>query len=362
MNINECGWNDQLAKDFHSLFKPPLLPARIAAQYKSHYSIVHESGEARATLAGRFLHNTPRDADLPAVGDWVAVTKADEESKAVIHGLLPRRSKFSRTAPDLEQRSGTAEQVLVANIDLALILSSLNEEFSLRRIERYLTMVWNGGAVPLLVLTKVDECADRSEFLEAIGDIAMGVPVLLTSAVQGEGLDALREYLKPGRTAVMLGSSGVGKSTLMNALMGRDVTEVAAISDYKDRGRHTTTHRQLYLLPQGSIIIDTPGLREIHLWSDEEGFGRTFQDIEELAASCRFSDCRHGEEPGCAVQLAIVNGELNEGRLRSFHKLQREIAYQENRISASTARREERKRSKLYKEHRKMLRLRNRLK
>lgn len=258
--------------------------------------------------------------DWPAVGDWVAAELRAGQTNAVIQHVLPRRSRFARKIAGKQ----IAEQVIAANIDLALIVTALDGNFNVRRIERYMTQCWESGARPAIVLNKADACAERRERTAEIEGMAMGVPVLLVSAKTGEGVEALEAHLMKGQTIVLLGSSGAGKSTLANRLLREDRQATHAVRESDSRGRHTTTARELFLLPNGAMIIDTPGLRELQLWNAADGLSQTFADVDELSGQCRFRDCRHGNEPGCAVQAALASGILEAERLESWRKLERE--------------------------------------
>jgi ribosome biogenesis GTPase / thiamine phosphate phosphatase len=299
--------------------------------------------ECHAEISGRFRHEAVSRADLPAVGDFVGVQGLPGENKAIIQRVLPRRSKLSRN----NAGATTDEQILAANVDTAFIVSSLNLEFNQRRIERYLTMIYNSGAQPVVLLTKADLCSDIDGAAAEISAVAPGVPVLAVSALIWQGLDQLAPYLGSGKTVVLLGSSGVGKSTLANCLLGRDELATRAIS-FDDKGSHTTTARHLLMLPQGGMIIDTPGMRELQLWDGGEGLSAAFDDIEALGATCRFGDCGHESEPGCAIKQAIADGTLSAERYESYIKLRRELAFHARRQDLSLQRAEKAKWKKIH--------------
>ena len=285
-----------------------------------------------AVVSGRFRFEALASSDYPAVGDWVTV--ADGQEPAVITAVLPRRSAFVRSAADASRRSAghlADEQVLAANVDVAFLVAGLDRDFNLRRLERYLAVAWSSGVRPVIVLNKADIAADLDGRLLEVEAIAPAVPIVILSALTGDGLEALAPYLNPGDTAVVLGSSGVGKSTLLNALLGEERQATAAVREDDSRGRHTTTHRELFDLPGGAMLIDTPGIRSLEIAGADEGVETAFEDIAALAAGCRFSDCRHRGEPGCAVDAAIDDGRLTEARLESHRKLERELAHAERK-------------------------------
>jgi ribosome biogenesis GTPase len=311
--LDELGWDAGWASAFEQLHDENLIPARVAAQHRGAYEVWTADGELRARAAGRLYYEHEVGAPVPAVGDWVGI------QEATITSILPRRSAFIRKRAGL----GSDEQVLAANVDAAFLLAGLDDDFSLRRLERYITTAWDSGAEPIVVLTKADLCDDVGGALLEVESVAIGVPVHPISNVTGIGIDELEsQSLRPGRTVVLLGSSGVGKSTLLNRLAGTELMRTAAIAA-DGTGRHTTTHRELVRLPGGALVIDTPGLRELQFWDGD--VSAAFEDIEALAAECRFRDCAHGREPGCAVLGAVDGGALSLDRLRSWRKFQREL-------------------------------------
>jgi ribosome biogenesis GTPase len=326
--LTTYGWSARLQQDFAPFAAQGLTPGRVIVQQRGRWRLVTEQGEVDAELAGRFVHEAA-DGGFPVTGDWVA---ADVQAGfALIRAVLPRATAFTRWA------AGPAGgvQVVAANIDVAFLAASLNADLNLRRLERYLAAAYESGAEPVIVLTKADACENVAALTAEVEVIAFGVPVLPVSAVTGEGLDQLAARLPPGRTAVLLGSSGVGKSTLVNALAGAERMATQAIREADAHGRHTTTHRELILLPSGGLILDTPGMRELGLYDAEAGVSAVFADveaeIEALAQDCRFNDCGHGREPGCAVQAALDDGRLDPDRLASWRKLQRELAHERRR-------------------------------
>jgi ribosome biogenesis GTPase len=339
-DLTALGWDDALAEEFEPHRRAGLIPGRVSIQHRGAYDVLTAEGELRCDVAGRLYDEAASPADLPAVGDWVAVAARPEEAAGTVQAVLPRRTKFSRKTA----WQASEEQVLAANVDVALIVTSLNEDMNLRRLERYLTLAWESGATPVLVLTKADLADDVPAVVAEVESVAFGAPVHAISSVTGEGLDELRAHLRQGVTAALLGSSGVGKSTLVNTLVGEDLLETREIRE-DGKGRHTTTRRELIQLPGGALVIDTPGMREVQLWIADEGLEEAFSDVTELFEHCRFSDCAHESEPGCAVKKAIANGTLAPERWESYLKLQRELAHLERRLD-KRAQSEERKRWK----------------
>jgi ribosome biogenesis GTPase len=294
------------------------------------FRVVGDHGEMDAEITGHLRHIAKDRSALPAVGDWVAIDVIEAEEKAIIHSILPRRTKLSRK----EAGRRAAEQILVSNVDTVLLMMSLNADLNPRRIERYLGTLWESGALPVIVLSKADLCPDPSLAVSEIGAAAPGVEIYVLSATTGIGVEALQPYLGPGNTVVLLGSSGVGKSTLTNYLVNTEVQKTLEVRAGDDRGRHATTYRRLFPLPAGGVLIDTPGMREFQLW-EAAGLDDTFEEIGQLAGSCRFRDCTHQSEPGCAVKRAIADGVMEPERLSSFQKLKREMEYNDRRKDAA---------------------------
>jgi len=337
--LPQLGWGADFEQEFEQYAAAGLVPGRVAVQHRGAYDVLVPDGEVRAGLPGRLLHDAGDKADLPAVGDWVALDPP-AAGQSIVRAVLPRRTAFVRTAAS-DQHRVSEQQVVAANVDVVFLVSALAEDYNLRRLERYLVLAWESGAQPVVVLTKADLCDDVDGAVAEVEAIAVGVPVHAVSNVTGEGVDELRPYFAGNRTVAALGSSGVGKSTLINSLSGH---EVMAVGDVRrdGRGRHTTTRRELIAVPGGGFFLDTPGMRELQLSEASSGVQETFDDVADLSARCRFSDCAHESEPGCVVQDALRDGSLDPERWASYRKLQRELATLERRLDAR-ARSEERK-------------------
>lgn len=341
MTLQQLGYGSTFEAAFVQYRAFGNVPGRVMRQEREMYLVMTEYGELQAQVAGRFRHGALSRADFPTVGDFVALTCRPAEGSATIQGVLPRASCISRKIAG----ATTDEQLLAANVDTIFLVSGLDGDCNLRRIERYIAAAWESGGRPVIVLNKADLCADLESRVAEVESVAPGVSVRAVSAADGRGMEHLRSYLRPGETVVFLGSSGVGKSTLINALSGEDLQQTGGLRKGDGHGRHTTTARQLIAIAGGALLIDTPGLREISLWGDEADLAGVFDDIEQLGARCRFGDCQHRDEPGCAVREALSQGVLNPERLESYRKLQRELRHLEGRQSQQL-RQEERARGK----------------
>ena len=320
------GWNDFWANQFAPYAAQGHEAGRIFLDHGSLYRVYSQKGELTAQISGKIRYESLSKADRPAIGDWVAI-RVQETDGAIIHAVLPRKSKFSRQCAGKKAE----EQLVAANIDTLFLVSGLDKDLNLRRIERYLLLAWEGGSKAVIVLNKADLCDDVERRIAEVQTVAMGVPIVVTSAEKVSGLSELILHCPAGETVALLGSSGVGKSSLVNCLLGQEKQKVHGVSDFKDKGRHTTTHRQLFLLEHGGMLIDTPGMRELQLWGGEESLHSTFEDIEALAQECRFRNCTHHHEPDCAVKDAILEDRLDARRLASYHKLQKEMAFVERK-------------------------------
>ncbi len=354
MDLPSLGWSQTLA-DHLAARHPGDVPGRISTEHRGAYRLLGAGGELVAEVDGKLRHAARGRLDFPAVGDWVAYAPLDS-AHAVIRGVLPRATALIRKAAG----SAADEQLIAANVGVIFLMSALDGDFNLRRIERYVTLAWDSGARPVILLNKADLCADVESVLEELRLTGWGIPVHPISSLTRDGVGALAPYLAPGTTVAIVGSSGVGKSTLTNQLLGEARQRTGGVRADDDRGRHTTTARELFVLPGGGVLIDTPGMRELHLWLGQDGLRETFADIEELAAGCRFGDCAHDGEPGCAVRAAL-DVSLDPARLENYRKLLREQAFLERKVDpeARAAARERWKR--LHSEAKEHVKLKRRL-
>lgn len=341
MNLRQLGFTSFFDTQLETLTIDMTIKfvGRVILEHKHSYRVLTEQGEYLATVSGNFAYHSFSRKDYPAVGDFVVIEKMTGEERAIIHHLFDRKSKFTRKMAGLE----VDEQIVATNVDLILLVMSLNDDFNIRRLERYLVAAWDSGATPVIVLTKADLCEDVTPYLKEIERVAFGVEILTVSAQTGEGMASLYALLSEGKTAALLGSSGAGKSTLTNALLNTEQMKVSTIREDDAKGRHTTTHRELVVLPSGACLIDTPGMRELQLWDQGDSLNASFSDIEQLKGNCRFRDCKHKNEPGCAVLQAVEEGTLDAARLTSFFKLQRELAYIEKKANTDAQLAEKRK-------------------
>lgn len=343
MILNDYGWSDFFAAAFADHAANGRVPGRIIQGQRGSWTAVTDDGERAVALPGR-LRRSSDPAALPAVGDWVAL-RPSGPGETVLEAVLPRRTKLSRKVAG----ERTREQVVAANVDVVFLVMGLDGDYNLRRLERLLITAWESGARPVVVLSKADLCPDPETRRAEVAELAPGVEVVVLSCIEGEGLEAIEAMLREGVTATLLGSSGVGKSTLINRLCGEELLRTGAVREHDDRGRHTTTHRQLVKLPGGGLLIDNPGIRELRLWASEEALEEAFGDVGELAERCRYRDCTHGGEPGCAVAQAVAEGKLAPGRLASLQALQKELQYLERKQDAEAQRREKKRWASIHK-------------
>ena len=296
---------------------------RVTAQFRDLYKIMTVNGEIIATLSGNSYYRADK-SQFPVVGDWVKFEQYNIDSNGVIKEVYPRNTKLSRNQAGKKEE----EQIIAANIDIIFIVTSLNQDFNVRRLERYITIAWDSGAKPIIILNKSDLCNDTDYYIQEIEKIAFGTEYVISSCKTDEGIEQIREIIKPDKTAVLVGSSGVGKSSIINKLLNQNKQQIKDIRTDDSRGRHTTTNRELFLAPSGGVIIDTPGMREIQLWVDEQALDNAFSEVDRLAINCKFNDCTHTHEPGCAVKAAVETGELSKDRLNNYFKMKKEIEYQ----------------------------------
>jgi ribosome biogenesis GTPase / thiamine phosphate phosphatase len=325
LTFETLGWNSFREEHFSECRQQGLDPGRIAIEDKQHYVVLTRDGRLSARIAGKLLHKAGSPAELPKVGDWVALAVYPQENKAVIHHVLPRRTKLSRKVPG----RGLEEHVLVTNVDTAVVVQALDSTFNPRLLERHLLMVLEGGVAPVIALNKTDVCDRQPERVSQAKAVAGGAPIIAVSARTGQAIDDLMRLIRPGETVVFIGGSGVGKSTLINSLYGEEIQATAEVRESDSKGRHTTSWRELIVLPNGALVIDTPGMRELQIWLSGEGIHEAFPDIEELALQCRFGNCSHTVEQGCAVLQALAQGILPRARYDGCLKLLHEIEFLE---------------------------------
>jgi len=333
--LEELGWNSYFEAVWHELEQPSGEPGRVIEQHRGLWRVVLECGEADAEMSGKMRFAAEESGMWPTVGDWVAI-EGNPQGRVRINATLPRRTAIVRKTAGRK----VEQQVLAANVDVAWLVMGLDGDYNPRRLERYLAQAWDAGVRPMVILNKRDLCSEVDLRIAEVEQLAFGAPVFAVSAATGEGMGALARTLRAGTSLVLLGSSGTGKSTLTNQLMHMDLQATQAVRTGDSRGRHTTTSRQLFMLPTGAMLIDTPGLRELQLWDASDGLVRTFADVQEFATHCRFDDCLHQGEPDCAVQAAVEQGDLPLGRLENYRKLKREQEFLRRKIDPEARARE----------------------
>ena len=330
IDLKEFGWNSFFESHFikYNQQNTIYIPARIISAQRHIYSVLCEYGELKGKITGKFLYEVQSTEKYPVVGDWVGITRKEKEDGAIIHFVFPRKTSLSRKTPGIK----TEEQVICANIDTSFLVTTFDRDFNLRRIERYLSLIWDSGVNPVIILNKADLCTDIETFIREVESISPGIPILCMSALEKSGIGQIYNYLKEGKTVVFLGSSGTGKSTIINCLLDAPKQATNFLRD-NDKGRHTTSYRELFMIPdRRGMVIDNPGMREIQLWANEDIVEKTFADIENLSQSCRFNNCSHTKEPGCAIKEALEEGSLEPKRLESYFKQKREL----NKLSEKT--------------------------
>lgn len=336
-NLIQYGWNEFFENNFTEFSELNYQPARVTKESKNKFWLMTEAGEVEGSVSTKFFMSTFAKEQLPVVGDWVAVQKPDGSEEFFIEGVLSRKTKLVRKGKDtfgrnFDKAGDGGIRIISSNIDTVFYVAAMDHrDFNLSKIERYIVMLYESGAEPVIILNKKDICPDWEDYVEKVGNISTGLPVHAVSAVDFDGMDEILDYLKPGKTVSFIGSSGVGKSSIINALLGEDKMFVSGVREADKRGKHTTTHREMLLFPEGGILIDNPGIRDLKPAASIEAVENTFEDIIELESMCRFSNCRHDTEPGCAVTEAIESGELCEKRYRNYLKLKRESEFFEKR-------------------------------
>lgn len=326
-SLYRLGWNAFFDQHFTPFKNQGFQAARVAIENRDNYLVLTDSKAYFAEVTGKLLFNASSSSELPRVGDWVVASLFESEQKAIIHDVLPRQTKFSRKIAGAK----TEEQILATNIDFIFIVQSCDNDFSLRRLERQMVMVFEGGAQPIIVLNKIDLCDNYEDYVLQISSIVPDDEIVAVSALTDVGMDQLKSWLKEGKTFAFIGSSGVGKTSLINKISGNEIFKINDVREKDSKGRHTTTRRQLIVIPGGGLLIDTPGMKEFQIWEADEGLDEVYSEIAELSAGCRFSDCTHTQEIGCAVIEAVENGKLSKDRYESYLKLARELTYLKNR-------------------------------
>lgn len=347
--LDLLGYNSFYEKSFKELNREDLIPGRIAVENKNNYEVFTEAGEVTAEVSGNLLFNTEVKAELPKVGDWVALALFDD--LGIIHNVLKRQVKLSRKNVD----NKTEEQVIAANVDVVFVMQSANDNFNLNRMERQVTAIYNSGAMPAIILSKTDLCDDVENLVSEIKVRLSEIQIFPLSSIKNNGLEELEKNMLQGKTYIIIGSSGVGKSTLINSLIGEDVLKTLEIREADSKGRHATTRRQMLVLPNGGIIIDTPGMREFGLWEDVNGISKTYFEFEEYAHNCKYDDCSHTVETGCAVLKAVEDGEIDHGRYENYLKLRKELNYLETKIDVRKAIEEKKKWITIQKDYRRIM-------
>lgn len=323
LNLYQLGWNSYFEEQYKKRKDKSFFPARVIAEFKNLYRIEWEKGVSEAQVSGKMMHESVSRIDYPAVGDWVIIEIPIHSDRGIIHEILPRKSQFIRKMAGSQKDI----QIVASNIDFVFIVNALDHDFNLRRIERYLTLTWESGAMPVIILNKADKCSCVKDQIEKTEMIAIGAPVHAISCYSGFGFEELDQYNQMGATIALLGSSGVGKSSIINRLLGCSEQEINSVRKGDDHGQHTTTSRELFHLQKGGLLIDTPGMRELQLYGSENALQGCFEDIENIAKFCKFSNCQHNSEPGCAVREGIENGTIDTSRLESYRKLQKELRF-----------------------------------
>ena len=345
-NLIQLGWNEFFENQFKVFKEQGLIPARVSAENKQRYVLFTEAGELSGEVTGKLLYSSETSAELPKTGDWVVAAIFKKEKKAIIHSVLERKTKLSRKVADRK----TEEQIIASNVDLVFVVQGLDSNFNLRRLERYVVSILESGAKPVIILNKTDLVEEPGVMQKKVEEIIPGVPVILTNAIKRIGINDIKNILKVGITGVFTGSSGVGKSTIINSLLCEQILKTSEVSDSVNKGKHTTSRREMLIIPGGGIVIDTPGMREFQLWNVEEGLNKVFDEIESIALECKFTDCTHTNEIGCAVIDALENGIIDEKRLNSYRKLQKELDYLEEKQNKNAFLKRKEREKKLSKE------------